>query len=130
MLLEASKRYPEISVTKGYVQELPLKDGSVDIVIMRHILEHLQEGYEDAILEGLRVASKELIVVFFLNPSHEDDDVIHESDPDENGCTYFWNTYSWIKFTNFVSGLGVKMKYDHVITPGAAHSDTIVRLIK
>jgi len=130
MLTEAAKRYPEITTGQGYVQELPLADDFADIVIMRHIMEHLQEGYEDAIKEGLRVASKELIVVFFLDPSDQEDDVMSESEPDDNGCTYFWNTYSWSKFTNFVAGLGVQMKFNHVATPGAAAADTIVRLIK
>jgi ubiquinone/menaquinone biosynthesis C-methylase UbiE len=130
MLTEAAKRYADITVAQGYVQELPFDDGEADIVIMRHIVEHLQEGYEDAIREGLRVASKELILVFFLDPSDKDEDVIQESDPDDNGCTYFWNTYSWSKFTNFVASLGVQMKHDHIVTPGAAAADTIVRLIK
>lgn len=130
MVAEAAKRYPEITVTQGYVQDMPFEDGEADIVIMRHILEHLQEGYEDAIREGLRVAKKELVVVFFLDPSRSDEDDISESEPDDNGCTYFWNTYSWTKFTAFVAGLGVQMKCGHVATPGAAHSDTIVRLIK
>jgi len=131
MLAEANKRYgDEITTRQGYVQETGLEDGSADVVIMRHILEHLQEGYEDAIHEGLRVASKELIVVFFLDPSDKDEDEVSESEPDENGCTYFWNTYSWSKFTAFVASLGVQMKVGHVATPGAAHADTIVRLVK
>lgn len=130
MIMEAAKLYPEIKLMQGYVQELPLKDDSSDIVIMRHIVEHLQEGYKEAIREGLRVASKELILVFFLDPSEAAEDVVSESDPDENGCTYFWNTYSWSKFTEFIASLGVQMKYDRVVTPGAAAADTIVRLIK
>ncbi|MCV0439784.1 MAG: class I SAM-dependent methyltransferase [Hydrogenophaga sp.] len=131
MLAEAKKRYgDEITLQEGYVQELPLDDGEVDVVIMRHIVEHLQEGYEDAVREGLRVASKELVLVFFLDPSDDAEDVIQESQPDANGCTHFWNTYSWPKFTEFVAGLGVQMKVGHVATPGAAHADTIVRLIK
>ena len=131
MLAEANKRYgEEITLEEGYVQDLPLDDGEADIVIMRHILEHLEEGYEDAIREGLRVADKELIIVFFLDPSDAEEDVIQESDPDENGCTYFWNTYSWSKFTKFVASLGLQMRMSYVRTPGAAHADTIVRLIK
>ena len=131
MLVEAKRRYgEEIAVTDGYVQELPVPAESADVVIMRHIMEHLQEGYEDAIREGLRVASKELIVVFFLDPSDQEEDQMSESEPDDNGCTYFWNTYSWPKFTQFVASLGVQMKHDHIITPGAAAADTIVRLIK
>jgi len=131
MLAEASKRYgDEITLQEGYVQDLPLDDGEADIVIMRHIVEHLQDGYEAAVREGLRVASKELVLVFFLDPSEAEEDVISESEPDDNGCTYFWNTYSWPKFTEFVATLGVQVKVGHVVTPGAAHADTIVRLIK
>lgn len=131
MLREADHRYgDEIALHCGYVQATDLPDGFADVVILRHILEHLQEGYEAAIREGLRVASKELIVVFFLDPSDSEEDVMSESDPDENGCTYFWNTYSWTKFTGFIASLGVQIKLGHVATPGAAHADTIVRLIK
>lgn len=131
MIREAQKRYgSEITLYQGYVQDLPFENDHADIVIMRHILEHLQEGYKDAIHEGLRVASKELIIVFFLDPSDSEEDLIQESDPDENGCTYFWNSYSWSKFTQFISTLGVQMKVGQISTPGAAHKDTIVRLIK
>jgi len=130
MLTEAARRYPEIELVQGYVQSLPFKDGAADVVLMRHILEHLEEGYELAIQEGLRVASKELVIVFFLDPSYQEEDSMEESDPDENECTYHWNTYSWLKFTRFVASLGVRMKFDRVVTPGAAHADTIVRLIK
>lgn len=131
MLAEASKRYgDEITLHEGYVQETGLPDEFADVVIMRHIVEHLQDGYEAAIKEGLRVASKELVLIFFLDPSQADEDVWSESEPDENGCTYFWNTYSWPKFTQFISSLGIQMRIGHVVTPGAAHADTIVRLIK
>ena len=130
MLLEASRRYPEITVAPGYVQELPFEDDSVDVVIMRHILEHLQEGYEVAIREGLRVAKKELVLVFFLDPSSEPEDRIEESDPDENGCTYFWNTYSQQKLMTFLAQFGYQIKGAYVPTPGAAHADTIIRIVK
>jgi len=131
MLENAKLRYgDEIETVQGYVQDIPFEDESKDIVIMRHILEHLQEGYEGAVKEGLRVASKELIVVFFLDPSDSNEDIISESDPDENGCTYFWNTYSWPKFSEFLSKLGVRVQVDRFVTNGAAHADTIVRLIK
>lgn len=131
LLDEARRRYGnEITLVKGFVQEMPVPDESQDIVILRHIVEHLQEGYELAIKEALRVAKKEVIVIFFLTPSPSPNDDIKESDPDENGCTYFWNTYSWNKFVAFVSSLGVQIQTKYVVTPGAAHADTIVRLIK
>lgn len=120
----------EIELKLGYVQELPFADGEVEVVIMRHILEHLQEGYELAIREGLRVASKELILVFFLDLDEGLYDKIQESDPDERGCTFFWNTYSWPKLIGFLSEFGYEIKMDRILTPGASAADTIVRIIK
>jgi ubiquinone/menaquinone biosynthesis C-methylase UbiE len=131
MIERAQELYgDEICVVHGYVQQLPVEDGEADIVIMRHILEHLQEGYEDAIREGLRVASKELVLVFFLDLGRGDEDKIEESEPDENGCTYFWNTYSHPKLMKFLSEFGCQLKVSRWVTPGAAHADTILRIIK
>jgi len=120
----------EIEYKLGYVQELPFEDDEVEVVIMRHIMEHLEEGYVAAIEEGLRVASKELIVVFFIDPANGPDDNISESDPDENGCTYFWNTYSLPKLQDFLFSKGYQVKMGRVETFGAAATDTIFRIIK
>lgn len=121
----------EIKLIEGHVQEMPVEDESYDIVLLRHILEHLEEGYEVAIKEALRVASKEVILVFFLTPTDTPDDDIQESEPDENGCTYFWSQYSWLKLRDFLLGLNVQIqKGGPIYTPGAAHTDFFVRLIK
>jgi len=131
LLEEAKCRYhDEITLIKGFVQEIPLPDESQDIVILRHILEHLEEGYELAIKDALRVAKKEVIAVFFLTPNTGETDQLEQSSPDENGCTYWWNTYSWNKFVRFVASLGHQVQVRYVLTPGAAHADTIVRIIK
>lgn len=118
------------TLVHGYVEEMPFENGEFDVVVLRHILEHLEEGYELAVQEALRVASKEVIVVFFLDPSPKDEDEVIESEKDENGCTYFWNTYSWTKFVNFLAPFGYKIARHRLVTPGAAHADTIVRILK
>lgn len=120
----------EIELREGHVQEIPEADNGADIVILRHILEHLEDGYQTTIKEALRVAAKEVVVVFFLEPSSRAEDEIIESEPDNNGCTHWWNTYSWQKFTEFIMSLGYKMNVDQVFTPGAAHHDTIFRIKK
>lgn len=131
MLAHARQLYgDEIQLQEGYIQSLPFQDASFDIVIARHILEHLGEGYEDAIREVVRVASKEAIIVLFVDLADIPNDVIKESTPDENGCTYFWNTYAADKFMNFLSTLGCRVQVNYVRTPGAAAADTIIRLIK
>lgn len=128
MLAEAKKRYgTEIELIEGYAEELPFPDKSVDIVICRHICEHLAEGYETVIKEALRVANKEVIIVFFICPGNDEEDKIDESQPDENGTTFFMNTYSWPKLANFLAEQGVIIKRNTVWTPGAAHADYIIR---
>ena len=131
MLAHARSLYnTEIGLQEGYIQNLPFQANSFDVVIARHILEHLGEGYERAIQEVYRVASQEAIIVLFEDLADMPNDVIKESEPDENSCTYFWNTYAHDKFMNFLSTLGCKVSVEYVITPNAAANDTIIRLIK
>jgi ubiquinone/menaquinone biosynthesis C-methylase UbiE len=131
MLDHARKLYPgEIELKQGYIQSIPFQDNSFDVVVARHILEHLGEGYEAAIKEVYRVASKEAIIVLFVDLADMPADVIKESEPDENGCTYFWNTYAHDKFMAFLGTLGCRVSVEYVPTPGAAANDTIIRLIK
>jgi ubiquinone/menaquinone biosynthesis C-methylase UbiE len=131
MLAHAKNLYKdEIVLKQGYIQSIPFEDSSIDVVIARHILEHLGEGYEQAIREVFRVAREEVILVFFVDLAEGDEDVIKESEPDENGCTYFWNTYSNSKLMEFLSEFNCQIKVEYIHTPGAAANDTIVRLIK
>ncbi len=134
LLDEAKRRYGnDITLAKGFAQELPFQDGEFDVVVVRHLLEHVQEGYETIITEALRVARTEAVVVFFIDPHEGSEDIIEERASGLAGhpeITHHWNTYSWPQFTQFIAGLGVQMKVGRVVTPGAAHADTIVRLIK
>lgn len=131
MLAHAKALYgDEIKLQEGFIQSIPFQDGAFDVVIARHILEHLGEGYEAAIKEVYRVASKEAIIVLFVDLADIASDVIKESEPDENGCTYFWNTYAHDKFMTFLGTLGCRVSVEYVQTPGAAAADTIIRLIK
>lgn len=131
MLAHAKALYgEEIALKEGYIQSIPFQDGAFDVVIARHILEHLGEGYEAAIKEVYRVASKEAIIVLFVDLADIPNDVIKESEPDENGCTYFWNTYALDKFMTFLRSFECQIKVEYVPTNGAAANDTIIRLIK
>ncbi len=115
---------------EGYIEEMPFADNEFDVVILRHILEHLEEGYEVAIKEALRVAEKEVVLVFFLTPHGAWEHNIEERPSGDTGCTHFWNTYSWPQLVQFLTGFGVQVKRHTFTTPGAVHPDTIVRLIK
>lgn len=56
-----------IDVRLGSLEEIPMLDNSVEIAFARHVLEHMF-GYEKALSEMIRVASKEALVVFFIPP--------------------------------------------------------------
>lgn len=71
--LDQCKKLVEMSLTEGInvlhasVEEIPLPDDSVEVAFTRHVLEHIF-GYQKAITEMMRTATKEVIVVFFIPP--------------------------------------------------------------
>ena len=56
-----------ISVSQGTIENIQLDDSSFDVAYARHILEHLNH-YQKAINELVRVAEKEVIIIFFIKP--------------------------------------------------------------
>lgn len=62
-----------INVTRGSIEHIPYSDRAFDIVYARHILEHL-DYYEKALAEMMRVAQKEVMVVFFIKPTTSSED--------------------------------------------------------
>lgn len=86
-----------IDVVHGYLEKMPFQDKSHDIVFIRHILEHLP-FYEDALNEAMRVASKEVLVIWFLKPTNSKDDKIdyHSSE------NLFHNVYNLDKLVGFI----------------------------
>jgi ubiquinone/menaquinone biosynthesis C-methylase UbiE len=120
-----------IEIVRGYAQDLPFAVNEVDISILRHIGEHMHpDDFYQAIREAVRVSSKEVVLVFFLDLSKMEGHIIEERGPDERGAMYFWNTYSWPLLVKYLTNFGVKINVSRLQTPGAAHTDTIVRLIK
>ncbi len=135
MIVDAERRYGDEITTKiGYVQGLPFEDDSFDVVIMRHIMEHLPPGdMEEAIAEGIRVASNTFLISFFLPPDAREEHDIQEnpSNDGRDGCTHFWNTYSHRRLMEFLNGFGYQVQRSMPIpTIGAAHPDVIYSITK
>ena len=59
----------EIPVALGSIEKLPFEDSQFDVCYARHILEHLQH-YHLALTELIRAAKREVLVVFFIKPTH------------------------------------------------------------
>jgi ubiquinone/menaquinone biosynthesis C-methylase UbiE len=83
LLDEARRRYgDEIELVNAFAQELPFEDSSKDIVIMRHILEHLHpDEWEQCVREAVRVGKDKLFIVFFLGLSDNDEHKIEHNGP-------------------------------------------------
>lgn len=60
------------NVVYGDLESLPFADNFADVVYIRHVLEHL-EGYESALKDAIRVASREVLVNWFIRCTDEDD---------------------------------------------------------
>lgn len=86
----------------GKIQEIPCADASYDVVYSRYILEHL-ESYQKAIQELVRVAKKEVIIVFFCAPDNNNEDrmVIMEV----HGNPLYQNRYSKLKLEAFLKSI-------------------------
>lgn len=55
----------------GIIEDMPFKAKSYDVVVARAILEHL-DYYEKAVDELIRVAKKEVVIVFYKKPGKKD----------------------------------------------------------
>ena len=56
-----------IAVVCGSVDDIPFHESWFEVSFARHVLEHVM-GYEKTLSEMIRVASKKVIVVFFIPP--------------------------------------------------------------
>ncbi len=68
-----------LDVVEGSIEDLPFSDGEVDVVHARHVLEHLPH-YRSAMEEAVRVASREVLFVFFIKPIEEDEVIDFNAD--------------------------------------------------
>ena len=87
-----------LNITHGSIEEIPHPSSQFDISYGRHILEHLPY-YETAINELIRVAKKEVLVVFFIRPTFGDKINYGYSD----GHLIYHNQYDRQKLQKFVT---------------------------
>ncbi len=90
-LLDVSlELYPELKgrLSKGYIQRTWFDDNKYDVVIARHIFEHIPD-WQEAMEECLRIASKYVYFVFYLPPGKDEKiNLVRNTSGD-----YYLNTY-------------------------------------
>jgi ubiquinone/menaquinone biosynthesis C-methylase UbiE len=84
-----------IDARQGYIESIPLPDNFTEVSYIRHIVEHLP-SFEPALKEAIRIASKEVVVIFFLKPG---DSTTINFDPSER---LYHNRYSKERVENLL----------------------------
>lgn len=123
MLKAAQQKFPEADFRKGNILSIPMPNRAVDVVLCRHILEHL-EDYRPAIREALRVARNHVFVVLFRLPTH--------SEKMQIGWNAWDNRLDWGEMEAFLRSLGVRytatrLSYDHPVGP-SVEENTVVEI--
>ena len=67
-----------INAREGSIEKLPFDNSSFQLVYVRHLLE-LLDYYERALTEAIRVAEKEVMVIFFIPPQLDQPDRINSA---------------------------------------------------
>jgi glycosyltransferase involved in cell wall biosynthesis len=69
MVAAARRFFPQVPACQGDAGGLPLGDRSFDVVLLRHVLEHLPPWLmEKALAEAARVARRVVVVDFYIPP--------------------------------------------------------------
>ena len=82
----------------GSIENIPFDDSSFDVAYTRHLLEHLSY-YTKAVSELIRVAKHEAIVIFFIIPTCEPDEIKLTEDRD---AMLYHNHYNKDIFEAFI----------------------------
>jgi glycosyltransferase involved in cell wall biosynthesis len=70
MVAAARELFPSVPAHHGDAGDLPFDDGSFDVVLLRHVLEHLPEWLlHRALGEAMRVAATAVCVDFYVPPT-------------------------------------------------------------
>lgn len=78
-------------------KDLPITNDSYEVVYCREVLEHLSH-YEKTLTELIRIASKEVLVVFFIKPDHSEENINYWTEED-----LYHNKYNKEKLETFLA---------------------------
>ena len=87
-----------IKALKGSVENIPVQNNQFEVSFCRHVLDHL-DYYQKAIDELIRVAQKEVIIVFLFEPGNQKDEI---NSMQFYGYDRFYNRYNKSKLESFV----------------------------
>lgn len=118
VLTEAVSEHYGVPTVIGDIRNMPLGDGSVDIVLARAIFEHLPslEDTKMAIDECIRVAKEHVILAFYIPLGNE-------TKINWNGY-YYENRYSMADIKAILDLSGLPYEWHHVDVSGTQFVDS------
>ena len=70
MLLNARRCFPMVPVVQADAGSLPWINGAFEVVVIRHLLEHLPKGLmQQTLAEAMRVAARAVVLDFYVPPT-------------------------------------------------------------
>jgi SAM-dependent methyltransferase len=118
-------RFHDVDVRSGDIEHVPLPARSVDVVLCRHILEHLAD-YRRAVTEAIRVSRRHVFIILFLVP--------YRSERQQLGWGTWNNRLFWPELESFIGSLNVDIHaltllYGRVV-PKWIEENTVIHLVR
>lgn len=110
-----------INVLRGSIEAMPFQDSSIEACYSRHILEHL-DYYEKAVKELIRVAQKEVVIIFFIKPQVGKERIDGQI---TDGALLYHNTYDRQKLENFIM---IQPKVSHFEWQEITHAENALHI--
>ena len=120
-----------INIFQGSIEKIPFPDNSFDCVYVRDTMRHLKPSCEKALGECLRVAKKELMVLFCIKLNNTSNHISHYEhyNPDLSFGLYN-NSYSKKRIKEFLKKKqNIKFFYFETID-GKTCGNTLLRIFK
>jgi SAM-dependent methyltransferase len=125
MLRAVKSRFPEADVREGNILDIALPPRSVDVVLCRHILEHLDD-WRPAVREAIRVARRCVFIVLFRMPTHTERRAI--------GHGAYDNRLDWSEISAFIDSVGRETHVEtltlpyHYKVPSLIEENVVIRI--
>lgn len=128
------EKFPGTTFHRAPADKLPFRANTFDLVLIRHLLEHLEHGYERAVTETLRVSRKYVLILFF-NPLSDSpkDKLLMTMQKGSAPAMAPLNTYSrqkWFSFLQKFSGWKIARNFQVSDPSDSFYSDDIFLLEK
>lgn len=135
MLQIAKKFFPEVPVYHADAATTPFDNASFDVVLMRHVLEHIPPALlPDVLTEASRLARKAIVIDFYIPPTREG-----SSQTIRDGENFLETCWAVSDISNFLSAKGWYISEQMSITsnpkeknevwiirPSSTHGTTLV----